>query len=103
MAGIPLLFATPRSSGAGGGNELLYPPHGQVECVLCHVREAYPEPPRFRAVARRAWGYVEPDIVDDLLPEVDLRLERVRAQEVPHVDPAEQPGIALEAPYPGFL
>lgn len=70
---------------------------GEVERVLGHVGEADAEPARFDAMAGGAGRDVEPHLVNNLLPQLHLRFKRVGRQQMPHVYPAEQPGVALQA------
>ena len=54
-------------------------------------------------MARGTGRDVQLNIVHYLLPQLHLGLEGVGTQEVPHVDPTEQPSVALEALNPSLL
>lgn len=49
-------------------HEIMYSLECDFKCLLAHVSEAYPKPSRFRAMARRAWRYIQLHFVKDRLP-----------------------------------
>ena len=84
---------------AGGGvDERPEALHGDVEGLGRHVGEADAEPAGLAAVARRPGGDVEADLEHHLLPELHLAGERPAPHQVAHVHPAEEAGVAGQAP-----
>lgn len=73
----------------------------QFQRILRHVGETDPEPTRFDAVARRTGRDIQTHLVHYLLPQLHFRFKTLRPQQMPHVHPAEQTGVALEARDPG--
>lgn len=66
------------SAGAFNGvDKVLEALHGEGQGLLRHVGEANPEPTRIGAMAGRARRDVQPNFVDDFLPQFDLTLECV--------------------------
>lgn len=75
----------------------------QVQSILGHVSKAHSKPTGFRAMARGSGRDIQADLVDNLFPKLHFGFEGVGPEQVPHVHPTEQTGIALEAAYAGFL
>lgn len=83
-------------------HERFYATNRESKCIFGHVSETNSEPARFRTVARRTGRDIQSDVVNNLLPQLHLRFESIRAQQMPQIHPAEQTGVALKARDPGF-
>lgn len=80
-----------------GLDEAFQPLDREIQGFSGHVGEAYPEPAGFGAVTGRPGRDIQPDVVNNLFPKIHLCVKSFGAQEVAHVHPAEQPGVAFQA------
>lgn len=77
--------------------------HREIKSFFLHICETNTKPTWFSAVARGSRGDIQPEPANHFLPQIHFRFKRHRIQQEPHIHPAEQSSVALQAMYPCFL